>query len=879
MEYSQKIKIFRQFGASALLLALFTFLCSCNSSESNGDTASCSGGCESEIPEVDETVTLSEIYYFAGNNGEHGYEVWRTDGTSAGTYRLTDVNTTGHSYPRSFTAVGESVYFVANNGERSDLWRIDVASGEYTNITNDIGSAAYSRLTVVRDCLYFVVRNNERNLELWRIDDSSGVREMLATFEHGNYPVNMQATDNALFLLLSMGMEANSLGNLYSYQFAAEELVLLSEQVGFVANGDEYSDMVVVDNQLYFHVFPSYAGADNHWVSDGTLDGTRALQPHYCFPQSLYAADNMAFSESHCTDEGQALYVIEGGSDEVLFLESFAPVGEIADFVYGDGVAYFSTNTRQLWKSDGTPEGTEMIVDLADQGYVRDLTLFQGSLYFVVGGGKAIIWKSDGTEDGTEPFKDISAPGERWNDIFDLVNQGELLLFRANDGVHGLELWRCDGSPEGTRIIKDINRSAGSSPRYLTDVNGTLYFHADGQSLWRSGSPGNGSGQVEQLQFWQWGLSQVLGLYAFQDSLYFIGDGPVPGADHNFPRTQLWHLENSSNTPSFVDVVSESGFSSRWPIFSSDYYFYYGTNVDQYNLWRADNASGESLLMSSRRSGWFPGAFAVGPYLLLGQSDNEGQRVVSSDGENMSVIIAGGTLNDSYSSSSYEKRNTYLNNDLFFFSGGTLWSSDGTAENTIARGELVGSGGHLTATSDDVYFIVNYSQLWASAGGTDPAELVAECPGDISQLTAGGELLFFVVDDPEYGKEIWVSNGTAAGTYMVDNINPSGGSDPQYLVYYGGELFFSADDGTHGRELWKASGGQGEAELVKDILPIGSHSAEPMFLTVSGDRLYFSADDLKHGREVWVTDGSEEGTMIFIDIAASRADGVMRVGE
>src|SRR5262245_51838587 len=58
-----------------------------------------------------------------------------------------------------------------------------------------------------------------------------------------------------------------------------------------------------------------------------------------------------------------------------------------------------------------------------------------------------------------------------------IVPIGSTAYFSADDGVNGRELWKSDGTAAGTSLVKDIAAGgAGSDPKYLTDVSGTLFF-------------------------------------------------------------------------------------------------------------------------------------------------------------------------------------------------------------------------------------------------------------------------------------------------------------------------------------------------------------------------------------------------------------------
>jgi ELWxxDGT repeat protein len=70
-------------------------------------------------------------------------------------------------------------------------------------------------------------------------------------------------------------------------------------------------------------------------------------------------------------------------------------------------------------------------------------------------------------------------------------------------------------------------------------------------------------------------------------------------------------------------------------------------------------------------------------------------------------------------------------------------------------------------------------------------------------LTAAGGRVFFSARDGLHGWELWESDGTAAGTRMVEDLNPGPFSSvPSGFVPSGSNLFFADDDGVTGFEPW-----------------------------------------------------------------------------
>jgi ELWxxDGT repeat protein len=82
--------------------------------------------------------------------------------------------------------------------------------------------------------------------------------------------------------------------------------------------------------------------------------------------------------------------------------------------------------------------------------------------------------------------------------------------------------------------------------------------------------------------------------------------------------------------------------------------------------------------------------------------------------------------------------------------------------------------------------------------------------------------LYFTADDGLNGPELWRTDGTAAGTVMVKDINasaPAIGSAPFGYTVLDGALHFHAHDGAHGYEPWKTDGTEAGTVLVADVCP------------------------------------------------------------
>jgi ELWxxDGT repeat protein len=79
--------------------------------------------------------------------------------------------------------------------------------------------------------------------------------------------------------------------------------------------------------------------------------------------------------------------------------------------------------------------------------------------------------------------------------------------------------------------------------------------------------------------------------------------------------------------------------------------------------------------------------------------------------------------------------------------------------------------------------------------------------------------LFFSANDGTTGNELWVSDGTDPGTYLVMDINP--GINGSYYsgngIVYANKFYFNADNGVNGTELWASDGTAPGTSMIKDI--------------------------------------------------------------
>ncbi len=217
---------------------------------------------------------------------------------------------------------------------------------------------------------------------------------------------------------------------------------------------------------------------------------------------------------------------------------------------FGNDLVYAAnpnSNTgNELYKTDGAGNVT-LIKDIATtllaSSNPREITVLGNWIYFSADNGSTgrELWRSNGTNAGTQLIKDINGVGGGGgmptlsSNPSDFFQVGSNVYFTANNGINGEELWKTTGSALGTVMVKDLTPGSDSTIiSDMTEYNGKLYFIASNvidfdSNLWVTDGTTTGTAKIPINQT---GDSDVSNLIVFNYDLYFgANDGSGIGTE------------------------------------------------------------------------------------------------------------------------------------------------------------------------------------------------------------------------------------------------------------------------------------------------------------------------------------------------------------
>lgn len=818
--------------------------------------------------------------YFAASNGQVGNELWKSDGTANGTRLIKDIEPGfAWSSPGNFTAVEDILFFTADGPEGLELWKTDGTEAG-TMIVKDImpgtGGSDPRSLVAVDGLLFFTANTGFAGTgrELWVSDGT----------EAGTHLVKDVRPGGASSTLAGPGLVFEWHDRAY---FAADDGQHGMEL--WTSDGTEQGTTMVKD---------IYAGAVGTWAGLGRFSATNFTPGH-----------NVFYFTATAPGSGFELWKSDGTEAGTMLVKDLSP-GPAGSFIprmtMVKNTLYFSAITdngtgEELWKSDGTAAGTVMVKDInpgAGSSQPSMLKAVGGTLFFAANDGTHGIelWSSDGTSAGTKMVADVrtGAGSSAPRDLFEAYGD---VYFTAYDEAHGRELWTYDRGTKVARLVEDVfvGATSGASEiaNPLVKLSGRLLFAATdpmyGTELWTThGSDGSRGSNT--------------GAHILKD-INSIGESSLPGdfvelngkllfsAVNSNTGTELWATDGTpSGTQLLYDARPGLPSGSVASLVRAGNYVYFTAynSASEYGLWKTDGTTAGTEFIKRFSSGLTQMTAAGDKLFFAMSSPGMGNELWMSDGTAEGThlvkdINPGG-------SDSFPTKLVSFNGALYFAAtnsvGTELWKSDGTDAGTvlvkdIAPGTGSSSPTSLSVVNGSLYFVARTTEtgyeLWQSDGTSDGTQLVKDIlPGsgdglqsfNLKYATVLGGRIYFVANDGVSGTELWVTDGTGAGTSLVKDINPgASSSSPDIMIRFQDKIYFSAITATHGRELWVSDGTSDGTMLLKDI-NLGTSNGTPYGFTQFDGRLYFGATTATAGSELWSTDGTADGTSLVADIQA-----------
>jgi len=313
------------------------------------------------------------IVYFVADDGFHGVQLWRTDGTLAGTFPLTNAANSSNSSFNGYAGIGNRVVFVgpAASGPGAAVWSTDG-----TAINTQILSATLAPIglqpgvTLNGQILYggYSGPNNVFILTDGSVPGTTSFARSSSTFD---FPV---AVNDVAYFRGDGATSGFGRGALWKTDGTAggTSMVMDFSDVNDAATQTPYS-LTRVDDRVFFGALRADSGREL-WVSDGTPGGTQRVK-------DIHAG------------------IIDSAPDRLTAL---------------NGKVYFSADDgsgRELWGSDGTDGGTQPVyafaaatLDAFDYTY-DTIQAINGKLVITTdphnGTSPAVPYISDGTMPGT----------------------------------------------------------------------------------------------------------------------------------------------------------------------------------------------------------------------------------------------------------------------------------------------------------------------------------------------------------------------------------------------------------------------------------------------------------------------------------------------
>jgi len=861
------------FNQTTFCLLFFLFLCS---GIIHGQVLVADINQDNQDSDPENLASNGEVLIFTAN-GDEGNQLYRVKKGENQPKPLLSLAEMGSRLWAS-QLIDSSFYFLTGRGDSCYYHQVNIFTESYQLLAALPGNPSQGSgdFTKAGNTVFFIHRTNFGEFQLWGIPQSTQVPVQLGILPNNSFPEIYFAFKEEIIFGFTTEFIAEK-SQIWKSDGTPEGTVELfnPDPTGSPNNYGNFNFQLLGD-YFYFTAFSPEYGYEI-WRSDGTRQGTDLYLDYNSGTANgvfrLKQLGDLLYFIPSDTIPGVQIYQLDPEQDSIrlFFDQNTIPEANFnEDFFDAAGSIYLVTrgfsSQRALWR---VSESNDTIVKIKDDVLYRRFgnspPLVQeigGTLYFLANHEEFghELWKTDGTAEGTSLVEDIYKGGDA-SGINDLVAFDGRLFFSALSADYGRELWSSNHETGNTSLVEDLNsnESGDSYPGRFFEYDSTLFFSAYinclGRELYRTLGTPSTTRLFKDISPGK-RSADPYGFLTFKDQLYFtaqdgngqqpfwVSDGTAEGtqlalySDINFPTLNTYSppfplgdrliirsmvrdtglsilsSDGTQEGTNIIKVISSGGATGTGirfvPIVADSLLAFEAADEELGNsIWRTDGTTDGTYILKS-----FPGSSSIG-----GLTPHNGL--------------------------------VFFRVDYFASNQAYWWRTDGTVEGTFQISVFSGEADELVPYENEVYFTHRYpggGAMFKSDGSRGntvqvPFDVEGSRLQTISRLQVYKDKIYFYGDDGTHGYEPWVYDLIESKWSLLKDINPGSADGGLGARFYpiGDYLCFFAMDDQHGRELWQTDGTSENTVLVKDLTPGPQSSISSTMYPYQGF-LYFSGN-------------------------------------
>jgi ELWxxDGT repeat protein len=707
---------------------------------------------------ISNLTVVGSALYFSANDGNLGNELWKTNGTAAGTVLVKDIRPSyAGSEPQALVNVNGILYLTANNGTHGkEVWKSNgTAAG--TVMVKDImkgsGSSQPAHLTNVNGVVYFAANNGTNGYELWKTNGTDlgtvMVKDIRPELKVSSSPKQLMNVNGTLFFTAD---DFNRGRELYKSDGTAAGTMIVKDIKPSTQSSSGIENMVVHNGQLFFSADDGIHGHEL-WKSNGTAEGTVMVKD--MTPGA------------------------PGSHGEQMFTHRIANFTSIGTYLYFTAYQY---DDYFVWKSDGTTAGTTPLFEAGGPGIGQPRPLF------TLANGWIYYWNDEDNSEYSYILYRMLPDGSIRHWIYDLYtdaydytypemvkvtqNGEDFLYFFGKPAFNGFHILKLDRNEEVLFLEDALQATESSNPNRFMTFNGRVYFFA-------------------QVQFYESESIIVTdGNYA-HETIYFqhMGGDMEASNTHIYGSGRDWLELYRSSGDNFWDTETVYEDYEALPAINL-------THVNGNIYW--NNVAGEVFKIDGVTKDIAPirqfqsvkNLTAVGNALVMQVINNNVEELWRTNG------LAGGTYkfrtirsgagvpSTQYPTATIKGSHYFVANNGT--NGNEIWRTGGATSNTVMMADLNPNDNAFVVNGkeDDISTFANFrDSLYVSAVGADGVWGLYKAAATSSSfqkiitmnpikamVPVGNKLFLMVYSDDKQSINVHTTNGTAGGTEFLVNV-------------------------------------------------------------------------------------------------------------